>query len=195
VNVDCQSCGSSLELPIGLGEGREFACSHCGLLLRNVEATREFRWADVDRFTRRHGTSRLRFWAGLFAGLAWLPAAAGALALRHRFVPAFVAALAVPWCAIVLWLARRRPSTPLARWYVLLWVGVGAFAIYVAMLVAIVPAWRPLLGIGEDPEALKLVFVIGVLAMMVGAAGASLYAWLLKRTPSARATPPSADPS
>jgi drug/metabolite transporter (DMT)-like permease len=70
---------------------------------------------------------------------------------------------------------------------------VGAFAVYVALLVAIVPAWRPLLGIGDDPEALKLVFVIGVLAMMVGAAGASLYAWVLKRTPSARATPPRAD--
>jgi hypothetical protein len=63
---------------------------------------------------------------------------------------------------------------------------------YVAILVAVIPEWRPLLGVGDDPEALKLVFVTGVMAMMVGAACASLYQWVLKRTPTARATPPAA---
>ena len=84
MSVDCQSCGWSLEVPVGVGEGREFACGHCGMLLRNVEATREFRWAAVDPFTRRHGTTRLRYYAGLVAGMAWVPAAAVALGLRHR---------------------------------------------------------------------------------------------------------------
>jgi len=192
MNVDCQSCGWSLEVPPAAGEGREFACGHCGLLLRNVDSTREFRWTSVDPFLRRHGATRLGLGVGILAGFLWLPAMAASLLLRQRFDPVFLAALGVPWGAIEYWLARRRPETPTARWYVFLWIGVGAFAMYVAILVAVIPAWRPLLGVGDDPEALKLVFVTGVLAMMVGAAGASLYQWVLKRTPTARATPPAA---
>jgi hypothetical protein len=198
MNVDCQSCGWNLEVPPGATEGREFACGHCGLLLRNVEPTREFRWASVDPYVRRHGATRLGLWLGLLAGFLWVPAIAISLRLRHRFDPMFLSAIGAPWCAIELWLARRRAETPSVRWYVLLWIGVGAFAMYVAILVALIPPWRPLLGVGDDPEALKLVFVVGVMAMMFGVAGASLYAWVLKRTPTARATPPeraSADPS
>jgi len=190
VNVDCQSCGWNLEVPFGTGEGREFACGHCGLLLRNVEPTREFRWSSVDPFSRRHGATPLRFWIGVLAGFLWIPALAASLLMRHRLDPVFLAALGVPWCAIEYWLARHRAGIPQVRWYVFLWIGIGAFATYVALLVAIVPPWRTLLGIGENPDALKLVFVLGVLAMMVGAAGASAYAWLLRRTPIARATPP-----
>ena len=52
------------------------------------------------------------------------------------------------------------------------------------------------MAIGDNPDALKLVFAFGVLGMMVGVAAASLYAWVLKRTPIARASPPaSADRS
>ncbi|HSM92598.1 MAG TPA: hypothetical protein VLT47_06875 [Anaeromyxobacteraceae bacterium] len=190
MTVECQSCGWNLEVPYGTAEGREFACGHCGLLLRNVEPTRRFRWDSVDPFVRRHGATRLGLWAGGLAGLLWLPAIAASLVVRHRFDPGFLAALGVPWCAIELWLARRRIATPSVRWHVFLWIGAGAFAMYAALLVAVIPSWRPLLGLGDDPEALKLLFVLGVMATMVGAAGASLYGWILRRTPRARATPP-----
>jgi predicted RNA-binding Zn-ribbon protein involved in translation (DUF1610 family) len=190
MTVECQSCGWSLEVPLGTGEGREFACGHCGLLLRNEEPTREFRWNRLDPFTRNHGAPRLRFWVGVLAGFLWLPAIAASLLFRHAFDPVFLGALGVPWCAIEYWLARQRAGIPRARWYVYLWIGVGAFAMYVAIVVALIPSWRPLLGIGENPDALKLVFAVGVLGMMVGAAAASLYGWVLKRTPIARASPP-----
>jgi predicted RNA-binding Zn-ribbon protein involved in translation (DUF1610 family) len=198
VNVECQSCGWKLEVPPGAGEGREFACGNCGLLLRNVEPTREFRWSSLDPYTRRYGASRLRFWGGLLVGSLWLPALAAALTIQNTFDPLFVTALGVPWFAIELWLARRRAGIPSVRWYVFLWIGIGAFVMYVAILVALIPKWRPLLGIGENPDALKIFFVFGVLAMMVGVAGASLYGWVLKRTPIARASQPNsreADPS
>jgi hypothetical protein len=193
MTVDCQSCGWILEVPLGTAEGREFACGHCGLLLRNDEATRTFQWRSLDPFVRRRGAPRLLFWAGIVVGLLWVPAAAVALGLRHRLDPLFIAALAVPWTAIVSWLARGRAATPRVRWYVQLWIGVGAFAMYVAILVAMVPPWRPLLGIGDNPDGLKLIFVAGVMAMMVGAAGASAYGWVLRRTPTARATAPTPD--
>lgn len=192
MTVDCQSCGWILEVPLGTSEGREFACGHCGALLRNDEAARAFRWGEVDPFVRRRGAPRPLFWGGIVAGLLWVPAAAVALGFRHRLDPLFMVALAVPWASIVSWLARGRARTPKVRWYVQLWIGVGAFTMYLAILVALVPPWRPLLGVGEDPDALKLVFVAGVMAMMVGVAGASAYRWVLKRTPTARATPPSA---
>lgn len=191
MNVDCQSCGWSLEVPPVTGEGQEFACGHCGMLLRNVEPTREFRWANTDPFTRRHGAPRALYWLGIVGGLLWVPAAAVALGLRHRLDPLFIAATAAPWGTIVWWLAQGRAGTPKARWYVQLWIGVGAFAMYLAILVALVPPWRPLLGVGDNPDALKLVFTSGVMAMMVGLAGASMYRWVLRRTPTARATPPS----
>ncbi len=192
MNVECQSCGWSLEVPLGLADGKEFACGHCGLLLRNTEATREFRWASLDPFVRRRGVSRLVFTLSVIFGLAWIPAAAIAMALFRRLDPAFLAALAIPWCAIELWLARGRAGIPKVRWYVLLWLALGAFVSYVAILVAVRPQWRALLGVGENPDALKLIFTAGVMAMMVGAAGASAYRWIVGRTPNARATPPSA---
>jgi predicted RNA-binding Zn-ribbon protein involved in translation (DUF1610 family) len=198
VNVDCQTCGWNLVVPNASGEGHEFACGHCGALLRNDEEARAFRWDRADPFVRRRGATRLVFLTGIAVGLLWVPAAAIALGLRHRLDPVFIAALAIPWTAIVAWLARLRAGSPKVRWYIYLWISVGAFTMYVALLVAVIPAWRPLLGIGDDPEALKLVFVFGVMSMMVGVAGASLYRWVLKRTPTARATPPvppGADPS
>lgn len=191
MNVDCQICGWSLEVPIGVAEGREFACGHCGHLLRNVEATRDFRWADVDPFTRRHGVRRAWFWIGAIAGFVWVPAIATALVLRHRFDVVFLSALGGPWFAIEYWLARSRAAMPKVRWYILLWIGVGAFGMYVAMITAIVPPWRALLGIGENPDALKLVFALGFMGLLVGVTGSSAYRWVLKRTPTARATPPS----
>ncbi|MGB8932341.1 MAG: hypothetical protein WCC48_13945 [Anaeromyxobacteraceae bacterium] len=190
MNVDCQSCGWNLEVPPGTPEGREFACGHCGLLLRNEEPTRAFRWTSVDPFVRRHGATRLGLGAGLLAGFSVVPATAVSLLLRHRFDPLFLSAIAIPWCAIGLWLARRRVATPSIRWHVSLWIGAGAFATYVALVVAAVPAWQPLLGIGDDPEALKLVFAIGVMALTVGVGVGSFYDWVLRRTPRARATPP-----
>jgi hypothetical protein len=190
VNVECQSCGWVLEVPVGTAEGREFACGHCGQLLRYGEDVRAFRWAARDPFARRFGTNRVWFVAGVLAGFAWIPALAVSLLFRRRFDPAFLSAIGVPWFAVEFWLARGRANVPSARWHVLLWIGVGAFTIYVALLVAFVPPWRGLLGLGEDPEALKLLFVLGVIATMVGAAGASLYGWVLRRTPTARATPP-----
>lgn len=189
--VDCQSCGWVLQVPAGTGEGQEFACGHCGLLLRNVEPTRSFRWDGLDPFVRRRGVPRALFWGAIVAGLLWVPAAAVGLGFRHRLDPLFIAALAIPWTAIVSWLARGRAATPRVRWYVQLWIGVGGFVMYVAILVGMIPPWRPLLGIGDNPDALKLVFVAGVMAMGVGIAGASAYRWVLKRTPTARATPPS----
>jgi hypothetical protein len=190
MNVDCQSCGWSLEVPFGTGEGREFACGHCGHLLRNVEETRAFRWADVDPFVRSHGVNRAWFWIGAIAGFVWVPAIATALMMRHRFDVVFLSAIGGPWFAIEYWLARSRAAMPKARWYILLWIGVGAYAMYVAVIAAIVPPWRPFLGIGENPDALRLVFSLGVIAMMVGVAGASAYSWVLRRTPTARAAPP-----
>lgn len=191
MTVDCQACGWVLQVPYGTEEGREFACGHCGLLLRNVEPTRTFQWQGLDPFVRRRGVTRLVFWLGIVAGFVWLPALAIALALRHGLDPRFVAAIGAPWLAIEFWLARSRAGRPRIRWYVLLWLALGAYVTYVAILVGVVPAWRSLLGVGENPDALRLIFSAGVMAMMVGAAGASGYRWVLSRTPTARATPPS----
>src|SRR5512134_299830 len=63
--VECLGCGHVLDLPPSVVEGGEFACAHCGLLMRNVEAARAFRWADVDPYVRRHGASRANLWGGL----------------------------------------------------------------------------------------------------------------------------------
>jgi len=194
MDVDCQSCGWCLEVPTGLVEGSEFACGHCGLLLRNVPATREFRWASLDPFVRRRGASRLGFSAAVIAGLAWIPIVAVAMIATHRVDAPFLAAVALPWCAIALWLALARAGIPRVRWYALAWLGLGAFVSYLAILVAVRPQWRGLLGVGDNPDALTLVFTSGVMAMMVGAAGATAHRLILRHTPTARARPASADP-
>ena len=58
VSVECQCCGHVLTLPTALRERAAFTCGHCGLVMRNVEATRAFRWAHVDPYVRAHGASR-----------------------------------------------------------------------------------------------------------------------------------------
>lgn len=192
MTVECQTCGWSLQVPPGVGEGGEFACGHCGALLRNDDLARAFRWSAVDPYVRRHGASRPIVWGATTLALLCVPAMAAHLHLSRELDMVFLATLTAPWVLIIVWLLVLRGRVPRVRWYVFLWIGLGAYATFVAILVGLIPPWRPLLGLGDNPDALKLLFVLGVMSMMVGVGGASAYRWVLGRTPTARASPPPA---
>jgi hypothetical protein len=142
--VECLGCGHVLLLPASIPEGAEFACAHCGLCMRNVAAAREFRWRDVDSYVRRHGASRMNLWGGLAGAAVWLPILACVLAAQGRFDGAFLAAIGVPYLALVAVLGLKRARTPAAVWQSWLWAGLGAYALYVGALLVARPGWVPL---------------------------------------------------
>lgn len=195
--IECQACGRRLELPTGFPEGGDFACAHCGLWLRNVEAARAFRWASLDPYVRRHGASRSNLWGGLAGATLWLPLVLAIMAWRGAMTLGFALALSLPYLALMAWLARRRAGAAGVLWMQWLWVGLGAYAIYAWALVRLVPAWRGLLEKAAWPEgagggSLGAFGGFGAAALAAGLLGAWLYRRKVRRLPQVRGSPPRA---
>ncbi|HSB18696.1 MAG TPA: hypothetical protein VLD85_01675 [Anaeromyxobacteraceae bacterium] len=191
--IDCQACGRASELPEGFAEGAEFRCAACGLLLRNVEASRRFRWADVDPYVRDHGASRVNLWGGMAGAFAWLPILAAVLAATGRFDALLLAALGLPYALLLLLLARRRARAPAARWLAWMWMGLGAYGCWVAVLLGAVPRWRALLlGEGAGARQLSALGLFGASALAAGLVGEILYRRRLARAPAFPGAPPAA---
>jgi hypothetical protein len=158
--------------------------------MRNVAAARAFRWQDVDPYVRRHGASRANLWGGLGGAAIWLPILAIVLAVQGRFDAVFLAALGVPYLALLAVLGRKRARAPAMTWQYAMWAGVGAYGVYVGALVHLVPSWGPLLSgtTGVDGSGAFLGF--GAVALVVGVAGAAFHRRHVRRVPRISGTPP-----
>lgn len=187
--VECQACGRRLELPAGFPEGGDFACAHCGLWMRNVEAARAFRWASLDPYLRRHGASRLNLWGGFAGSVLWLPVVLALMAARGAMDVPLALAVSLPYLALMLWLVRRRAGAPALLWLQWLWTGLGAYLVYVWALFRLVPSWRGHLEAAGGP-ALRGLGLYGALALAIGLLGAELYRRKVRRLPQLRGTPP-----
>ncbi|HEU4384705.1 MAG TPA: hypothetical protein VFR85_14555 [Anaeromyxobacteraceae bacterium] len=191
--VECQGCGRRLELPGDFPEAGDFACAHCGLWMRNVEAARAFRWASFDPYVRRHGASRLNLWGGFAGSVLWLPIVLAVLASRGAMTAPLALAIAVPYLALMLWLVRRRAGAPAMLWIQWLWAGLGSYLIYVWALLQLVPGWRRLLEGAAGPEgasALRGLGRYGALALAIGLLGAWFYRRRVRRLPQMRGAAP-----
>lgn len=193
--IDCQACGRRLDLPEGFPEAGDFACAHCGLWMRNVEAARAFRWARLDPYLRRHGASRLNLWGGFAGSVLWLPIVLGLMAAQGGMDLPLALAISLPWLALALWLARRRAGAPALLWVQWLSAVVGGYLIYAWALLRLVPRWRRLVESAAGPEgatALRGLGLYGALALAVGLLGAALYRWKVRRLPQVRGAAPEA---
>lgn len=194
IRIECLGCGHGLALPASIPEGGDFACAHCGLWMRNVEAARRFRWQDVDPYVRRHGASRANLWGGLAGAVLWLPILACVLAAQGRFDGLFLAALGVPYLALLAVFGVKRARTPGTVWQYWLWIGLGAYGLYVGTLLLLVPEWAPLLsgtsGVAMGPLELLGLGAIGVL---VGTIGDAVHRRRVRAVPRISGTPPAID--
>jgi uncharacterized membrane protein (UPF0136 family) len=189
VRIDCQGCGQALEAPDGFPEGGEFACGHCGLVLRNVEAARAFRWPGNGPGAPRRGSRGLGFWAGVVGGSIWLPALLAVLGARGQLTVGLAAALAVPYLALVAVLVRRRGGRTPAPWVNEVWVGLGGYFLYLWVLGKAAPSWGQLF----DPSrggSLRALGFIGALWLAVGIAGIARCRRRSARLPRFRGSPP-----
>lgn len=189
--VECQACGHRLELPAEFPEGGDFACAHCGLWMRNVEAARAFRWASLDPYVRRHGASRLNLWGGFAGSVLWLPVVLALMAARGSMNLPLALAVSLPYLALMLWLVRRRARAPAMLWMQWLWAGLGAYLIFVWALFRLVPGWRELLE-EAGGTALRGLGLYGALALAIGLLGAWLYRRKVRRLPQMRGPAPQA---
>lgn len=189
--VECLGCGHVLALPPSIAEGAEFACAHCGLVMMNVQAARTFRWRDVDPYVRRHGASRVNLWGGLGGAFVWVPVLAIVLAARGELDALFIAALALPYLALLAVLGTKRARTPASVWMHWLWVGLGAYCLYVGVLLVLVPRWEPLFaGTSGAPTGPLPMLGFGAVAVVVGAVGVLLYRRRQRSVPRISGTPP-----
>jgi hypothetical protein len=140
--VECPGCGHRLPLGPGVVDGERFACGHCKTLLVNVPALRAFRWRDLDPYVRAHGASRLNLWGGLGGAALWLPILAGVMWAEHRLDLRLLAAIGLPYLAVLVAAARLRARTPVPVWMGFVWAGLGAYLLYVWVLLWRVPAWK-----------------------------------------------------
>jgi hypothetical protein len=182
--VECPGCGHRLVLPREVGEGAEFVCGHCTTALRNVPALRVFRWSDVDPYVRRHGASRANLWGGLAGAALWLPLLAAVQVVQHRLDPGFLAAVGLPYLALLVAAGRARARTPAPTWMGLVWLGLGAYLLLVSALLRAVPAW------GAQLPGLQL-WVFGGTAAVTGAFLLVSYRRRIARLPRVFGTPPS----
>jgi hypothetical protein len=192
-SVDCQCCGHALQVPDDLPERSPFSCGHCGLVLRNVEAARGFRWKDVDPYVRRHGATPANLWGGLIGSLSWLPVLGVVMVVKGRLDVWLLAAVGVPYLLLLAVMKARRARTPAALWVMELWAGLGAFLVYLRALTALFPAWA---GDLLDPSGETLtgptLGVLGVVWMVVGVTGALLYRRRARGLPVMHGPPPEA---
>ncbi|HZM00552.1 MAG TPA: thioredoxin family protein [Planctomycetota bacterium] len=126
--IECAGCGFVLAVPDDLREGAGFTCAHCGLIARNVESVRRFRWAELDPFVRRHGVSGANLWGGVVGSLVWLPVLTIVLAAEGRFELGLFVAIAAPYLFLQGVLKQRRPRPPTALWAAHLWLLVALFS-------------------------------------------------------------------
>jgi hypothetical protein len=171
--IDCQACGRALEVPPDFPGAADFACGHCGLWMRNVEAARSFRFASEDPYVRRHGASRLNLWGGTVGAALWLPIMAGVLAWRGMFDAGFLAAVGIPYVALLALLFRRRAGAAAGRFGAWTWMGLGVYALYLFALFALVPGYAALFAAaseaGGGPAApTGFLGVFGATALAVG---------------------------
>jgi len=110
--------------------------------MRNVEAARAFRLTDLDPFVRRHGASRFDLRAGMIGAVLWLPILAGVLAWRGALDGGFLAAIGLPYVALLALLARRRAGAPAVRFLAWTWAGLGLYALYLLALLELVPYYE-----------------------------------------------------
>lgn len=195
--VECHGCGHRLELPAGFREAGDFACAHCGLWMRNVEAARAFRWAKVDPYVRRHGASRLNLWGGFLGSVLWLPIVLALMAARDALTAPLALAVALPYLALMLWLVRRRAGVPAMLWIQWLWAGLGAYLVYLWAMFRLVPGWRGLLERIGVPEGESLAVLgglgrFGAMALGIGLLGTWLYRRRVRRLPHMRGAAPEA---
>lgn len=194
IRVECLGCGDVLLLPPSIPEGGEFACARCGLHMRNVAAARSFHWRDLDPYVRRHGASRLNLWGGLGGAVLWLPILAGVQVSRGQFDLLFFGLLAAPYLALMAVLARRRARTPGSAWTWSLWMGLGAYVLYLGALLAAHPRYAPLLA-GVPPVAPSPweVLATGAAVLIAGAGGLALQRRRASRIPRIEGTPQAVD--
>ncbi|HEY6104382.1 MAG TPA: hypothetical protein VIV59_00260 [Anaeromyxobacteraceae bacterium] len=195
--VDCQACGRALELPAAFPEAGDFACAHCGLWMRNVEAARAFRWASLDPYVRRHGASRLNLWGGFAGSVLWLPIVLALMAARGAMTVPLALAVSLPYLALMVWLVRRRAGAAAMLWIQWLWAGLGAYLVYAWALLRLVPEWRRLLEMAGAPAGAGLgahdgLLIFGAIALAVGLGGAWLYRRRARRLPQMRGAAPDA---
>lgn len=190
-SIDCQACGRALAVPDDFPEAGDFACGHCGLWMRNVEAARRFRFADLDPYVRRHGASRLNLWGGTIGAALWLPILAGVLAWRGMLDAGFLAAVGLPYCALLALLARLRAGAPAARFGAWTWAGLGAYCLYLFGLFRLVPGYAARFGAASEaggPAAPVGFFgLFGAAAVAAGLLADFLYRRRAARLPRFRA--------
>ena len=148
--IDCHACGRTLELPATFPEGGDFACGHCGMWMRNVQAARRFRFADLDPYVRRHGASRVNLWGGTVGAALWLPILAGVLAWRGMLDAGFLAAVGLPYVVLLAVLFRRRAGAPAARFGAWTWAGLGIYLLYLFVLLELVPGYAARFGAASE---------------------------------------------
>ncbi len=195
--IECCGCGRRLAVPADVGEGGAFVCGGCGLILRNVQSARDFRWAQLDPYVRRHGVSRLNFWGGLLGSSAWIVLLFGVLLTGERFDLVLALALTVPWTLMLGALYSMRARTPAALWLHYLFASLGIYLVYLRALLVAVPAWGELLAASGAPAggpasaaALHaLLRVAGIALVVLGGAGVFLYRARARRLPRAAAAP------
>jgi hypothetical protein len=189
--VECLGCGHVLMLSASVPEGGAFACAHCGLVMRNVEEARRFRWKDVDPYVRRHGASRLNLWGGLGGAALWLPILAFVLVAQGRFDGLFLLAVGVPYLALLAVLGVKRARTPASVWQSGTWAALGVYGLYLGTLLVVRPSWAPLLsgtsGVAPSPHAL---LGFGAIGLLVGVVGVAVQRRRARTVPRIAGTPP-----
>jgi hypothetical protein len=189
--IECLGCGHVLALPASIAEGGDFACAHCGLWMRNVEAARRFRWQDVDPYVRRHGASRANLWGGLGGAVLWLPILACVLAAQGRFDGLFLAALGLPYLALLAVFGAKRARTPATVWQYGLWIGLGLYGLYLGALLVLRPDWAPLLSGTSGVDMGPLGFLgLGAGGVLAGAIAVAVHRRRVREVPRVSGTPP-----
>lgn len=190
--IECPCCGHALAVPADVRDNALFTCAHCGMIIRNCEGSRAFRWNLVDPYVRRHGASRANLWGGLIGSLAWLPALALAMAVGGTFDVGLLLLLAGPYLVLLAALRLRRPRTPAVVWGMELWAGLGAYILLLAALNLLRPElMTPVFG-GSGRLAPTAALALGALWLLMGVGGRAWYRRRAARLPQATGTPPTA---
>jgi hypothetical protein len=194
IRIECLGCGHVLMLPASIPEGGDFACAHCGLWMRNVEAARRFRWQDVEPYVRHHGASRANLWGGLAGAALWLPLLACVLAVQGRLDGPFLAVLGLPYLALLAVFGAKRARIPGTVWQYWLWIGLGGYGLYVGTVLVLEPEWAPLLSgtSGVDMGPLGF-FGLGAIGVLAGAIGVAVHRRRARKVPRISGTPPAID--
>ena len=192
--LECPCCGHVLAVPADVKDDALVACAHCGMVIRNCVGSRAFRWALVDPYVRKNGASRANLWGGLLGALAWLPVLAVVMAVLGRFDVALLAALAVPYLALLAWLRARRARTPALVWSMDLWAGLGIYLLYLVLLHVVLPERLEVLfatsGAAGGGVGMLTALVLGVTWLAIGVAGHLWYRRRAAKLPQLSGTAP-----